>query len=190
VQGCRYGTDAPSEGWPSLHVIPFSTDMADLSVNVLGVPSRHLTRALFPEDASVPASKAPEIAEAFVGNVCFVRYAQLAPAVEIGTQLVPAGSDLTHGMPAPVINTALLLSVQMHIIIECVALWQDVVDCVCSVCIIYLTIASSMQTQTFGEQHNYFLRKCLKGGGKMSLQPMAVAMAGCCISLCARCQMC
>jgi hypothetical protein len=77
MQGCNHGKDAPKEGWPTLHVIKFNTGIADLSVNVLGVPSRHLTRALFPEDANVPVAKIPEIAEAFLSNVCFVRYASL-----------------------------------------------------------------------------------------------------------------
>lgn len=74
-QGCRHGRDAPEEGWPSLSVIEFSTEVRDLAVNVLGVNSRKPTRAIIPTGPAVPASKAPDVANDFLGNVCYVKCA-------------------------------------------------------------------------------------------------------------------
>lgn len=95
LQGCRHGKEAPKEGWPSLSVIEYSTEVRDLAVNVLGVNSRKPTRAIIPSGEDVPASKAPDVAGDFLGNVCYVKCAShLTHLIERrAASALPSGTD-------------------------------------------------------------------------------------------------
>ena len=70
AQGCLVGPDALKMGWPSLHIVKFTTRMKSAGVNLLGIVSKRASRILMPERAEVT----PETTS-LLNKVCFFRYA-------------------------------------------------------------------------------------------------------------------
>ena len=73
TQGCNRGSAAPKEGWPSLNVIDFTTELKSVGVTPLGIPSKKASRILAPAGPPVATAKAAQVADDFVGNTCFVK---------------------------------------------------------------------------------------------------------------------
>lgn len=82
VQGSLVGADAPKIGWPSLHIVKFSTTMKSVGVNLLGIVSKRASRVLKPTNQAEIRTGGrgvgmnPQISS-LVGKVCFCRWASL-----------------------------------------------------------------------------------------------------------------
>lgn len=49
MQGCLSGANAPQVGWPTLKLLPFSTELKAININVLGITSKKKTRLFIPD---------------------------------------------------------------------------------------------------------------------------------------------